>query len=429
MIEQIQEMKAELALREDLKLLTGKNIFIRAGAGAGKSTLMVDRLTSQAMAGNQPFDQTVAITFTNKAAADLEKKVMESVADKEVILKALPELTIGTIHSFCQKILDERPIEAGLSPGFSVMEDTGSREGLLKGILAEVMDDETAEIQVSVKQLQELDQYPFEYYDLLESKVNYMELGIEEYQSTNKTVEEYEKKYDLLVKEFIQEFNQMKRYFWYTVKPGKIKFLSKTKNLSLQETIEQSYEETSSLEELLKVFLSSNEVKKLLKDEKVQAVYESGRKSEITDAIVHYIKHIFVTEFKKVDFTQENWVEKFCDNIANIEGESAWFERLDQLTATEQGREDNLEAIFDHFFNAEVTRRENEYILTSKGLAEYHNLLNLDILDEDKFALFKESFGIDGRKVSKHMKQQFAALFQKYGDEVITDSAFYELTL
>src|SRR5699024_1306169 len=55
MIEQIQEMKAELALREDLKLLTGKNIFIRAGAGAGKSTLMVDRLTSQAMAGNQPF--------------------------------------------------------------------------------------------------------------------------------------------------------------------------------------------------------------------------------------------------------------------------------------------------------------------------------------------------------------------------------------
>src|SRR5699024_7184266 len=95
----------------------------------------------------------------------------------------------------------------------------------------------------------------------------------------------------------------------------------------------------------------------------------------------------------------------------------------------EQGREDNLEAIFDHFFNAEVTRRENEYILTSKGLAEYHNLLNLDILDEDKFALFKESFGIDGRKVSKHMKQQFAALFQKYGDEVITDSAFYELTL
>src|SRR5699024_11752021 len=94
------------------------------------------------------------------------------------------------------------------------------------------------------------------------------------------------------------------------VKPGKIKFLSKTKNLSLQETIEQSYEETSSLEELLKVFLSSNEVKKLLKDEKVQAVYESGRKSEITDAIVHYIKHIFVTEFKKVDFTQENWVEK-----------------------------------------------------------------------------------------------------------------------
>jgi len=200
MIEQIQEMKAELALREDLKLLTGKNIFIRAGAGAGKSTLMVDRLTSQAMAGNQPFDQTVAITFTNKAAADLEKKVMESVADKEVLLKALPDLTIGTIHSFCQKILDERPIEAGLSPGFSVMEDTGSREGLLKGILAEVMDDETAEIQVSVKQLQELDQYPFEYYDLLESKVNYMELGIEEYQSTNKTVEEYEKKYDLLVK-------------------------------------------------------------------------------------------------------------------------------------------------------------------------------------------------------------------------------------
>src|SRR5699024_10944994 len=135
------------------------------------------------------------------------------------------------------------------------------------------------------------------------------------------------------------------------------------------------------------------------------------------------------TEFKKVDFTQENWVEKFCDNIANIEGESAWFERLDQLTATEQRREDNLEAIFDHFFNTEVTRYDNEYILTSTGIANYHNLLNLGILDEDKFALFKEPFGIDGRKVSKHMKQQFTALFKKYRDKVKTDCAFYELPI
>lgn len=429
MIEQIQEITRERSLRDELEVLIGKNIFIKAGAGAGKSTLMINRLTHQARAGNQPFNQTVAITFTNKAATDLEKKVMENVSNDGALLTKLPDLTIGTIHAFCQKILDERPIEAGLSPGFSVMEDTGERENLLKSILAEVMDDELPAIQVSVNQLQQLGESPFTYYALLESKVDYMELGMEEHISTSKTAEQFEEMYASMVDDFLQEFNQLKRYFWAAVKPGKIKFKVDTKNLSLHETIEQCYEETASLEALLAAIFTKGEITKCLKNEDVKAAYESGVQAEITAAIVSYIKTIFVTKFKKVDFAQENWVGKFCEDIAKIEENTAWFKQLEKLTATEELREENLDAIFEHFFNTTVDRYDDESLFVKAGLTDYQNFLNLGINEEGKFDLFTEPLGISKQTTKTHMYEQYASLFQTYTDQVATEVPFYELTL
>jgi ATP-dependent helicase/nuclease subunit A len=76
-----------------------------------------------------------AVTFTRKAAGELEKRFQNALEDKlrdtadslekERVAAALADLDsafIGTIHSFCSRILRERPVEAGISPEFTEIE-------------------------------------------------------------------------------------------------------------------------------------------------------------------------------------------------------------------------------------------------------------------------------------------------------------------
>ena len=123
-----------LRIREDL----AANFLVEAGAGSGKTTALVDRMVALVRQGACEVEHIAAVTFTRKAAAELRQRFqveLERAAalrkpddpERKRVEKALQNLDgafLGTIHSFCAKLLRERPLEAGLDPGFREVMET-----------------------------------------------------------------------------------------------------------------------------------------------------------------------------------------------------------------------------------------------------------------------------------------------------------------
>jgi ATP-dependent helicase/nuclease subunit A len=110
---------------------------VDAGAGTGKTTLLVSRLIALLLEKEASLSRIAAITFTEKAAAELaerlrsklEKALSENPAQKDLILKAIEDMEkapISTIHSFCASLLREYPVEAGVDPQFTLLDEVQS---------------------------------------------------------------------------------------------------------------------------------------------------------------------------------------------------------------------------------------------------------------------------------------------------------------
>jgi ATP-dependent helicase/nuclease subunit A len=103
----------------------GKNICVSAGAGTGKTRVLVERFLHLVEKGNAHVDQILAITFTEKAAQEMKERIAKRFREKnmESARRALENAYIGTIHSFCARLLREHPIEARVDPKFRILED------------------------------------------------------------------------------------------------------------------------------------------------------------------------------------------------------------------------------------------------------------------------------------------------------------------
>lgn len=116
---------------------------VEAGAGSGKTKSLVDRMISLLATGRATIQTLAAVTFTRKAAAELRGRFQVALerslgdapregertwgaAEKARLRDALRDLEqgfIGTIHSFCARLLRERPVECGVDPEFVEMEE------------------------------------------------------------------------------------------------------------------------------------------------------------------------------------------------------------------------------------------------------------------------------------------------------------------
>jgi len=126
---------ADVAARTDIELALEETLFVEAGAGSGKTYELVERVANLVAAGADP-RRLAVITFTEAAAAELRERVRErlTIAAKtdadpvrrdhaEAALATLDDAVIGTLHAFAQRILSEFPVEAGLPPGFEVLDE------------------------------------------------------------------------------------------------------------------------------------------------------------------------------------------------------------------------------------------------------------------------------------------------------------------
>jgi ATP-dependent helicase/nuclease subunit A len=106
-----------------------KNLVVTAGAGAGKTRVLVDRILYILKQGLADIDEIVAITYTNKAALEirerLRKEMMRRKAEGDISkdLERLGIAYIGTIHSFCLRLLKENPVEACIDPNVKILEE------------------------------------------------------------------------------------------------------------------------------------------------------------------------------------------------------------------------------------------------------------------------------------------------------------------
>ena len=124
---------ARVAIRTELDT----NMLVEAGAGSGKTTLMVDRLLAYIARGT-PVDALAAVTFTKKAANELRQRLDVKVEERArtqtgdvqqrfaVALQNRERMFIGTVHAFCGRILREHALDAGLPPDFVELDQAES---------------------------------------------------------------------------------------------------------------------------------------------------------------------------------------------------------------------------------------------------------------------------------------------------------------
>src|SRR4051812_2795128 len=120
------------------ELLT--NILVEAGAGSGKTQMLADRMAAGVASGVYQVEHLAAVTFTRKAASELrgrfhlalehrlEHAAAEEAARVRAVLSNLERFFAGTIHSFCARLLRERPVESSVSPGFTELDEVQELE-------------------------------------------------------------------------------------------------------------------------------------------------------------------------------------------------------------------------------------------------------------------------------------------------------------
>lgn len=127
----------------------GKNVCVSAGAGSGKTRVLVERFLHLVTHYHVSPQAILAITFTEKAANEMKRRIVDRLRGEglEEARREVENAAIGTIHSFAARLLREHPIEAGVDPHFSILE-SGEAELLQERTL-----DETIESMVTAPEI------------------------------------------------------------------------------------------------------------------------------------------------------------------------------------------------------------------------------------------------------------------------------------
>lgn len=123
-----------------------------AGPGSGKTTVLVERYRALIEIHRFEPREILAITFTEKAAANMKVKLAELFAHDPLRLRDLESAYVSTIDGFCARILRENAIAAGVDPRFRVL-DARESEDMQFSCLGEALDELVAQRRTEALEL------------------------------------------------------------------------------------------------------------------------------------------------------------------------------------------------------------------------------------------------------------------------------------
>src|SRR3954469_1209840 len=101
------------------------SLFLHAGAGSGKTRVLVERFVRAAVDDGVPVDRILAITFTEKAAAELKGRLRRRFLDlgEREMAREAEAAWVSTIHGFCSRLLRANALAAGIDPEYRVLDE------------------------------------------------------------------------------------------------------------------------------------------------------------------------------------------------------------------------------------------------------------------------------------------------------------------
>ncbi|MBC5823190.1 MAG: UvrD-helicase domain-containing protein, partial [Candidatus Eremiobacteraeota bacterium] len=122
-------------VQRDAVTHTDGPVLIFAGAGSGKTRVLTHRIAYLLNEKNVFPDRILAVTFTNKAAAEMRTRLERMVGT------AARDLWVGTFHSTCVRILRRDGKKIGIANNFAIMDDTDQRS-IIRDVLHDLNFDE-----------------------------------------------------------------------------------------------------------------------------------------------------------------------------------------------------------------------------------------------------------------------------------------------
>lgn len=129
------------AIQQKIVEARGRNVLVSAGAGSGKTRVLVERFVDLVRQGEALAGEILTLTFTDKAALEMKSRMMArfKAMNLEGPRRDLESAYISTFHAFASRLLKEHPLEGGVDPDFAVLEEEDA------GMLQDQALDETFE--------------------------------------------------------------------------------------------------------------------------------------------------------------------------------------------------------------------------------------------------------------------------------------------
>src|SRR6201996_5635845 len=99
--------------------------FVSAGAGTGKTTVLVERFVRAVCDEGLDVESVLVITYTRKAAGELRARIRAALHahGRHDLARRLDGAWISTIHGFCARLLRTYPLAVGIDPHFRELDD------------------------------------------------------------------------------------------------------------------------------------------------------------------------------------------------------------------------------------------------------------------------------------------------------------------
>ncbi len=129
-------------------------VFVSAGAGTGKTTVLVERFVTAVCDDGLDVGSLLAITYTDRAAGELRSRIAARLRERgrPDLARQLDVAWISTIHGFCRRVLAQYTVSAGVDPRFRVLDEAQARvlQGEAFGAALErfCADDDTERLQL-----------------------------------------------------------------------------------------------------------------------------------------------------------------------------------------------------------------------------------------------------------------------------------------